>query len=164
MVAVSVDDGWGEIGQFFGGPPPAGLTVFYLPDGYRQETLKGVGLYRFGDVLFKPVFIQGVLAYQVLQRRREIGIRLALGSDGARIFRLVVREGLALLGVGLGAGFAGAFAIRRAMQSQLYGVQPLDPLVLATVTVVLGMVAFIACAVPAIRAAHIDPVIALSEQ
>jgi predicted permease len=110
------------------------------------------------------VGIYGVLAYQVSQRRREIGIRLALGSDGARIFRLIVREGLLLLAVGVAAGLAGAFAIRRAMETQLFGVQALDPLVLASVAVLLGLVAFTACAVPARRAARIDPLIALTDQ
>jgi predicted permease len=110
------------------------------------------------------VGIYGVLAYQVSQRRKEIGIRLALGSDGARIFNLIVSEGLTLLGLGVVVGVAGAFAIRSAMATQLYGVQPMDPAVLAVVTVVLGAVAFLACAVPARRAAHIDPLVALTDQ
>ena len=109
------------------------------------------------------VGIYGVLAYQVSQRRREIGIRLALGSDGGRIFQLVVREGLTLLGVGVAAGLVGAVAIRRAMESQLFGVGALDPVVLLSVAVLLGLVAFVACAVPARRAARIDPLIALTD-
>jgi predicted permease len=109
------------------------------------------------------VGIYGVLAYQVAQRRKEIGIRLALGSDARRIFTLIVSEGLLLLALGVGAGLAGAFAIRRAMATQLFGVQPMDPAVLAIVTVVLAAVAFLACAVPARRAAHIDPLVALTE-
>jgi predicted permease len=110
------------------------------------------------------VGIYGVLAYQVAQRRREIGIRLALGSDGSRIFRLVVREGLMLLGIGVIAGLAGSVTIRRAMETQLFGVQALDPVVLGTVAALLGLVAFTACAVPARRATRIDPVIALTDQ
>jgi putative ABC transport system permease protein len=109
------------------------------------------------------VGIYGVLAYQVAQRRKEIGIRLALGSDARRIFSLVVSEGLWLLGVGLVFGVAGAFAIRRAMETQLFGIQPMDPRVLIAVAGVLGLVAFSACAVPARRAARIDPVIALTD-
>jgi predicted permease len=107
--------------------------------------------------------IYGVLAYQVAQRRKEIGIRLALGSDGRRVFSLIVSEGLWLVGAGAAAGLAGAFAIRRAMETQLFGVQPMDPLVLVSVGVTLGFVAFLACAVPARRAALIDPVIALTD-
>jgi putative ABC transport system permease protein len=110
------------------------------------------------------VGIYGVLAYQVAQRRREIGIRLALGSDPRRIFGLVLQEGLVLLASGLGIGLAGAFAIRRAMETQLFGVRPTDPLVMIAVVGVLSIVAVTACAVPARRAARIDPVIALTEQ
>jgi predicted permease len=118
-----------------------------------------------GIALFlAAVGIYGVLAYQVAQRRKEIGIRLALGSDGRRIFNLIVSEGLLLLALGVAVGLAGAFAIRRAMATQLYGVQPMDPIVLAGVTGTLAVVAFLACAVPARRAAHIDPLIALTDQ
>jgi predicted permease len=109
------------------------------------------------------VGIYGVLAYQVAQRRREIGIRMALGSDSRRIFGLIVSEGLWLLGLGIGVGLIGAFAIRRAMETQLFGVRPLDPVVLALVTMLLGVVALIACAVPARRAARTDPLAALGD-
>jgi predicted permease len=117
-----------------------------------------------GIALFlAAIGIYGVLAYQVAQRRKEIGIRLALGSDAGRIFGLIVSEGLWLLGLGVVVGLAGAFAIRRAMETQLFGVQPMEPLVLAAVAGVLGVVAFVACAVPARRAARIDPLVALNE-
>ena len=118
-----------------------------------------------GIALFlAAVGIYGVLAFQVAQRRKEIGIRMALGSDGRRIFGLIVTEGLWLLAAGIGIGLAGAFGIRRAMATQLFGVQPMDPLVLSAVAATLGVVAFIACAVPARRASHIDPLIALTDQ
>ena len=117
-----------------------------------------------GIALFlAAIGIYGVLAYQVAQRRKEIGIRIALGSDGRRIFSLIVFEGLWLLAIGVGVGLAGAFAIRKAMETQLFGVQPMDPLVLAAVAAILGLVAFVACAVPARRAARIDPLIALND-
>jgi predicted permease len=107
--------------------------------------------------------IYGVLAFQVSQRTREIGIRMALGSNARGIFGLVIKEGLALLGVGFVAGLAGAFAIRRAMETQLYGVTGMDPAVLAAVVVVLGCVAVAACSLPARRAARISPLLALSD-
>ena len=107
--------------------------------------------------------VYGVLAYQVAQRRKEIGIRMALGSDGGRIFTLVVTEGLWLLGIGVVCGIVGAFAIHTALQSQLYGISATDPLVLALVIGVLACVAFAACAVPAMRAARIDPLVALTD-
>ncbi|HEU4937456.1 MAG TPA: ABC transporter permease [Vicinamibacterales bacterium] len=108
--------------------------------------------------------LYGVLAYQVSQRTREIGIRLALGSDSRRVFGLIVKEGMALLAGGFVAGVAGAFAIRRTMAAQLYGVGPMDPLVLASVATVLALVTFAACTLPARRASRIDPIVALSEQ
>ena len=118
-----------------------------------------------GIALFlAAVGIYGVLAFQVAQRRKEIGIRMALGSDGRRIFGLIVTEGLWLLALGVGIGLAGAFGIRRAMETQLFGVQAMDPTVIALVTGVLGVVALLACAVPAHRASRIDPLIALTDQ
>lgn len=119
----------------------------------------------FGGValFLAAIGIYGVLAYQVAQRRKEIGIRLALGSDSGRIFGLIVTEGLWLLGLGVAVGLAGAFGIRKAMETQLFGVQPMDPVVLAAVTAVLAVVAFVACAVPARRASRIDPLVALNE-
>ena len=108
--------------------------------------------------------IYGVLAYQVSQRRKEIGIRMALGSGARSIFTLILREGMTLLAVGFVVGLAGSFAIRRTMEAQLYGIGAMDPLVLGGVAVMLGLVALIACTVPARRAARIDPMAALAEQ
>ena len=107
--------------------------------------------------------LYGVLAYQVAQRRKELAIRMALGSEPGGIFALILKEGTVLLVAGLAAGLAGAFAIRRAMESQLYGVSGMEPSVLAAVAAVLGLVAVIACAVPARRASRIDPMGALGE-
>jgi len=107
--------------------------------------------------------LYGVLAYQVTQRTREIGIRMALGSGSGRVFQLVLREGAALLAIGLALGWVGLFALRRALASELYGITPFEPAVLLGVTLLLGLVALAACAVPARRAARIDPVVALSK-
>jgi predicted permease len=107
--------------------------------------------------------IYGVLAYQVSQRRREIGIRMALGSNAAHIFRMVLGEGVVLLAIGFGAGLAMAVAVRGVLQTQLYGIGALDPTVLTGVALVLGLAALVACIVPARRAARIDPVVALTE-
>jgi ABC-type antimicrobial peptide transport system permease subunit len=118
-----------------------------------------------GIALFlAAIGIYGVLAYQVSQRRREIGIRMALGSDSAGIFRLVIGEGVLLLGGGFIVGLAGAVAIRRGLQSQLYDISPLDPLVLTSVACLLGLVSLLASTIPARRASRIDPLVALSEQ
>jgi ABC-type antimicrobial peptide transport system permease subunit len=119
----------------------------------------------FGGValLLSALGIYGVLAYLVTQRRREFGIRIALGSSGLAIFELVLREGLLLIGGGLVLGGVGAFALRKSLESQLFGVAATDPFVLATVTVLLALVAVLACAGPAGRATRIDPIIALAE-
>jgi len=105
--------------------------------------------------------IYGVLAYLVAQRTREIGIRVALGSTRAGILRLVLREGFELVAIGLVLGVAGAASLQKAVASEIYGVQPLDPLVLASVMALLAMVALAACAVPARRAMRVDPIVAL---
>jgi predicted permease len=119
----------------------------------------------FGGValLLSAIGIYGVLAYLVTQRRREFGIRIALGSGATAIFELVLREGLTLIGAGLVLGGFGAFALRRSLQSQLFGVAPSDPFVLAVVTGLLAFVAVLACVWPANRATRIDPIIALAE-
>lgn len=110
------------------------------------------------------VGIYGVLSYLVVQRQREIGIRTALGCTSGGVVRLVVREASWLLGAGLVLGAAGAAALRSVVAGQLYGVQPLDPLVLSAAIVTLGVVGLAACAVPARRATRVDPVIVLREQ
>ena len=107
--------------------------------------------------------LYGVLAYQVSQRRKEIGIRMALGSEPRGIFGLVLREGLILLVAGFAVGIGGAFAIRQAMETQLYGVSAMDPAVLSGVAGVLAVVALVACTVPARRASRTEPLAALNE-
>jgi predicted permease len=109
------------------------------------------------------VGIYGVLAYQVTQREREIGIRIALGSEPRRIVGLVLREGAMMVVIGFAGGIAGAAAVRGMIASQLYGIGPLDPVVLASVAAALGLAAAIACAVPARRAARVNPLVALAD-
>jgi ABC-type antimicrobial peptide transport system permease subunit len=114
-------------------------------------------------MFLSAIGIYGVLAYVVTQRRREIAIRIALGSTGPGIVALVLREGLTLVGVGLVLGIAGAMALQKTIANEVYGVRPLDPLVLAAVVASLAVIGLLACALPARRAAHVNPVTALSE-
>jgi predicted permease len=114
-------------------------------------------------LLLSAVGIYGVLAYLVAQRRREFGIRVALGSSAGAIFELVLKEGLLLVVVGLVLGGVGALVLRTSLESQLFGVTAGDPWVLLSVTGLLALVAMLACAWPAHRAALIDPAIALTK-
>jgi predicted permease len=118
----------------------------------------------FGIValLLSAVGIYGVLAYLVTQRTKEIGIRMALGGAPRRIFDLVLKERLLLLLAGFVSGLVVLIALKRVLQAQLYGIGPGDPGVLAIATLVLGVVALLACAIPARRATRIDPVLALN--
>jgi predicted permease len=120
----------------------------------------------FGVValLLSAVGIYGVLAYLVTQRTKEIGIRMALGGAPRRIFDLVLREGVLLLVAGFIGGLVGLVALRGVLQAQLFGVGPGDPLVLTAAALVLGVVALLACAIPARRATRIDPVVALNRE
>jgi predicted permease len=119
----------------------------------------------FGVValLLAALGIYGVLAYLVTQRRKEIGIRMALGSSPGAIFDLVIREGLLLVAGGFVLGAVGALSLRQSLESQLYGVAAGDPLVIGAVVTLLALVAFLACALPARRATRIDPIAALAE-
>ena len=129
----------------------------------RTSMLLALG---FGVVaLFLSIVgIYGVLAYLVTQRRREIGIRIALGSTSMGVLNVVLRESLTLVVIGLATGFVGALAMQKTVATQVYGVQPLDPLVIGSVVVLLAAVAVVASAIPAQRAMRIDPVIVLNEQ
>ncbi len=115
-------------------------------------------------VLLAAVGIYGVLAYQVAQRTREFGIRLALGAARAQILGLVLRRGLRLLLIGLVLGLAGALALGQVLGSLLYQTSTFDPTVLLAVTIVLALIAIAACLVPALRATRVDPMTSLRDE
>ncbi|MGB9454802.1 MAG: ABC transporter permease [Bryobacteraceae bacterium] len=108
--------------------------------------------------------IYGVISYTVSQRRREIGIRAALGAAPVELKRMFVRYGLALAGVGVAIGLGAAAALTRLMKSLLFGISPLDPLTYTAVPVVLVAAAVLASYLPARRAAAVDPVEALKAE
>lgn len=114
-------------------------------------------------LFLSAIGLYGTLAFHVAQRRREVGVRMALGATGRSIAGLILREATLIVGLGWALGLGGAVLLRDTLQSQLYGVSPLDPRVLAAVAIVLGAVAVAACLVPARSASRTDPIRALAE-
>ena len=112
-------------------------------------------------LLLGAVGLYGVIAYTVSQRTREIGVRMALGAQRESILAMVVGGGMAIIGAGLAVGLASALLLTRLLTSLLFGVRPYDPLTYAIVVPVLAIVAFVACYLPARRAARIEPMVAL---
>jgi hypothetical protein len=115
-------------------------------------------------LFLSAIGIYGVLAYLVTQRQREIGIRSALGCTSGGIVKLVVGEALWLMLAGLLVGVTGSVALQSVVAGQLYGVKPLDPIVLSAVILTLAIVGLTACALPARRATNVDPVMVLRNQ
>ncbi|HVS83936.1 MAG TPA: ABC transporter permease [Pyrinomonadaceae bacterium] len=117
----------------------------------------------FGTValLLAAMGIYGVTSYAVAQRTQEIGIRMALGAQMSDVLKLVLRSGMSLALMGAAFGVAGAFATTRVMSSLLFGVAPTDLATFTAVVVVLVVVAFVACYIPARRATKVDPLVAL---
>jgi predicted permease len=120
-----------------------------------------MGLFAALGLLLGAVGIYGVLAYTVSQRRREIGVRMALGAKPHDVLRMVLGGGLRLVGVGVAVGLAGALALARLMDSVLYGVRPHDPVTFASVVVGLLGVALFASWLPARRAMRVPPAVTL---
>jgi putative ABC transport system permease protein len=115
-------------------------------------------------LLLAALGIYGVLTYFVSQRSRELGIRLALGARPTALFAMVVRQGMRPVAVGAALGLAGAVAITTLMQSLLFGVSPVDPATYAAAAAMLMIIALAACAVPALRATRVDPLVALRDE
>jgi predicted permease len=112
-------------------------------------------------LVLSSVGLYAVMAYVVSQRTQEIGVRMALGGDERRMYWLILRRGLAQLGIGLTLGLAGAVAVSQVMRTLLVEITPTDPITYVTITVVLTAVAIVACLIPARRATRVDPVVAL---
>jgi predicted permease len=107
------------------------------------------------------VGLYGIMAYNVARRTHELGVRMALGAQKGEILKMIMGHGLRLTLIGLAIGAAGALALTRLMTNLLYGVKPSDPLTFIAVSVLLALVALLACYIPARRAMKVDPMVAL---
>jgi putative ABC transport system permease protein len=138
----------------------------YLGDALARRRFSMTLLAGFAALalVLTAVGLYGVMAYTVVQRTRELGIRLALGASSASVLRGVLRRGLTLVAAGIVVGVAGAIAFTRLLGALLYDVRPTDPAVFAAIIALLAVVGLVASYLPARRATRVDPVIALRSE
>jgi predicted permease len=136
----------------------AATSVVLLPQRVAAAVTGVMGVL---GLILAVVGLYGVVAYTVSQRTREIGLRMALGADRGNVLRLILRDGMRLVIIGVGIGMLLAFGATRVMASFLFGVSPLDPLVFAVIPLGLGAAALVASYLPARKAAATDPLEAL---
>jgi putative ABC transport system permease protein len=129
--------------------------------GQERLTMALLGVFAGIAVLLAIVGIYGAVAYTVEQRTGEIGVRMALGAQTTDVLRLVVRQGMNPVLLGLVIGLAGTFAAGRLIAAQLYQISPHNPFLLGATAIVLALAALLACLIPARRASRVDPIIAL---
>jgi ABC-type antimicrobial peptide transport system permease subunit len=134
----------------------SGIDIWVVRTGaYILEIFGGVALF------LAVIGLYAVNAYTVARRTREIGIRMALGSDASSTLRMILREGLRVTAIGVGIGLLLAIGLGRVLAGFLYDVRGIDPVVLFAASGVLASVALFACYLPARRASQVDPMIAL---
>jgi predicted permease len=132
--------------------------------GYQRVTAWLTGLFSAVALVLSAVGLYSVLAYAVTQRTSEIGIRMALGADKGRVISLILSQGMKLVAIGLIIGLGASAAGSRLLNSLLYEIEPLNPLVFGGVTVLFAVVAVFACLLPSLRASRIDPLVALRSE
>jgi ABC-type antimicrobial peptide transport system permease subunit len=130
--------------------------------GTRRVSMQLFAVFAIAALLLAALGIYGVMAYSVTQRTQEIGIRMALGAQRSDVLALVIRQGMTLTVIGVVVGLAGAFALTRLMANLLFGVGATDPDTFIWIPVLLAAVSFLACYIPARRAAKLNPLTALS--
>jgi predicted lysophospholipase L1 biosynthesis ABC-type transport system permease subunit len=134
------------------------LGIALLPSRIAGTAL---GVFGILGLILATVGVYGVMSYSVAQRTREIGIRMAIGSSTGEVVRLIVRQGMRLVGLGLGIGLVGALGVAQLVRGLLYGGAATDPVTVSVVAGVLALVAFLAVWIPARRASSVDPIRAL---
>lgn len=140
------------------------MTIAQIKDqSVSPRRLNAVLVSSFGilALIIAAVGIAGVLAFSVSARVSEIGIRMSLGADSGRVQWMILREGGVLLLIGLALGVAGAVFAGRVIRGLLFGVTPYDPVTFIIVTVTMAAIGLLACWIPALRAARIDPAISM---
>jgi putative ABC transport system permease protein len=123
-----------------------------------------LGFFAALALLLAAIGTYGILAYSVSERRREIGIHMALGATRANVLGMVLGQGVRLTAVGLGAGLVASFGLTRLLQAQLFNVKATDPGTVAAVAAVIALVALVACYIPASRATRVDPMVVLRDE
>jgi putative ABC transport system permease protein len=129
--------------------------------GARSFMMRLIGSFSVVALILAVIGVYGVMSYAVARRSQEMGIRIALGARGPQVVGMVVRQGMRTIGIAIGIGTVGAFGATRLLESQLYGVNSIDPLTFVAVPLTLAGVALVACFIPARRASRVDPVVAL---
>jgi len=123
-----------------------------------------LGVFAGLALLLAAIGTYGILSYSVTERRREIGIHMALGANRTRVLGMILAQGMRLTVVGLFVGLVAALALTRLLQAQLFNVKPSDPSTIAAVAVFISLVALAACYVPASRATRVDPMVVLRDE
>jgi putative ABC transport system permease protein len=135
--------------------------IYSASMGSRRFNFLLVGFFGMVALLLACAGVFGVMAYSVSRRTREIGVRVALGAGSGDVLKMVLRQGLLTVFVGVAIGIAGALALTRSLESLLFGVTATDPLTFGGVTLLLVVTALLACYIPARRATRVDPMVAL---
>ena len=135
--------------------------VYSASLGSRRFNLILIGFFGITALLLATAGVFGVMAYSVSHRTREIGVRVALGAGSGDVLRMILRQGLRMIFIGVAIGIAGSLALTRTVESLLFGVTATDPLTFAGVTLLLVGVGLLACYIPARRATKVDPMVAL---
>ena len=154
-----------EVGQLDGDLPLSNVATMdeVIADSIWQPRLYAMlfAVFAGGALVLAVIGIYGVMAYIVITRTHEIGIRMALGATARDVFRLIVGRGMKLTAIGLVIGVGGAFALTRLMRGLLFNISATDPITFVLISVLLAFAAFLACYIPARRATKVDPLVAL---
>ena len=115
-------------------------------------------------LVLASIGIYGVMSYSVTERTKEFGILMAVGAQQRDVLKMVLRQGLILIAIGIGVGLLAIIPLRRVLLSQVFGISATDPLTIVTVSLMLMTVALLACYIPALRATRVDPLDALRHE